>query len=156
MLFLSTSDFGGFFIIAIDFFNLCGSASACIGAWTLGRPLRAIATEMSLFLASETLACFHELCSLICPRLLWAVKMCILQFSSNSGTFRYSGLKPDHPILLDTHPTCPNLLRSAPGSHAAPAFPRILRTALPAPSPPVSGQSGLGYYAFLVSPLFLD
>ena len=93
---------------------------------------------------------------LISPRLLWAVKMHILQFSSNSGTFRYSSLKPDHPILLDTHPTLLHLLCTAPGSHAALAFPRILQTALLAPSPPVSGQSGLGYYAFLVSPWFLD
>ena len=93
---------------------------------------------------------------LICPRLLWAVKMHILQFSSSSGTSRYSSYKPDHPILLDTHPTLPHLLRSSPGSCAALAFLRILWTALPAPSPPVSRQSGLGYYAFLVSPLFLD
>ena len=93
---------------------------------------------------------------LIRPRLLWAVKTCILQFSSSSGTSWYSSYKLDHPILLDTHPTLPHLLHSTPGSCAAPAFPRILRTALPAPSPPVSRQSGLGYYAFLVSPLFLD
>ena len=64
--FLPASDFGRFFVISIDFFDLRRSASACIGAWALRRFLRAIATEVSLFFASETLACFHELRSLIC------------------------------------------------------------------------------------------
>ena len=75
------------------------------------------------------------------PRLLWAVKTHILQFSSSSGTSWYSSFKPDHPILLDTHPTLLHLLCSALGSHAASEIPHILQTALPAPSPPVSGQS---------------
>ena len=63
------------------------------------------------------------------------------QFSSSSGTSRYSGFKLDHPILLDTHPMLLHLLHSAPDSRAALAILRILRTTLPAPSPPVSGQS---------------
>ena len=71
------------------------------------------------------------------------VKTHILQYSRGSSTSWYSSFKLDHPILLDTHPTLPHLLCSAPGSCTAPAFPCILQTALPAPSPPVSGQSSL-------------
>ena len=66
MFFLPASDFGRFFVIAIDFRDLRRSASACVGARTLRGPLGTIATKVSLFLAGETLACFHELCSLIC------------------------------------------------------------------------------------------
>ena len=80
---------------------------------------------------------------MICPRLLWAVNMHILQLSSSSGTSQYSGFKPDHPILLETHPTLLHLLHSTLGSCTAPAILCKLQTTLPAPSPPVSGQSGL-------------
>ena len=83
------------------------------------------------------------LAPLICPRLLWAVKTCILQFSSSSSTFQYSSFKPDHPILLDTHPMLLHLLHFAPGSCTALATPCILWTTLLALSPPVNGQSGL-------------
>ena len=71
------------------------------------------------------------------------MKTCILQFSSSSSTFQYYGFKPDHPILLDTHPMLMHLLRSALGSCTALAIPHILQTTLLAPSPPVSRQSGL-------------
>ena len=74
----------------------------------------------------------------ICPRLFWAVKTHILQFSSSSGTFQYSSFKPDHSTLLDTHPMLLHLLHSALGSCAALAISCILWTTLPAPSPPVS------------------
>ena len=80
---------------------------------------------------------------LICLRLSWAVKTCILQFSSGSSTSQYSSFKPDHPILLDTHPTLLHLLHSALDSHTALAIPCILWTTLPAPSHPVSRQAGL-------------
>ena len=42
------------------------STSACIDAWVLGRSLRAVVTKVPLFLASETLACFHKLRSFVC------------------------------------------------------------------------------------------
>jgi hypothetical protein len=48
-----------FFLVVVLYFYLRG-AGVRIGAWA-GRTLRAIATEMSLFTAGETLACLHEL-----------------------------------------------------------------------------------------------
>ena len=38
----------------------------CIYAWVCRRLLWAITTKMPLFFAGKALACFHELCSLIC------------------------------------------------------------------------------------------
>ena len=66
MLLLPTPDFGQFFIVAVNFFNLGRSASTCIGMWTLRRSLGAIVTKMPLFFESEALACFHELRSFVC------------------------------------------------------------------------------------------
>ena len=65
MFLFSASYFGWFFVIAVDFFDLCGGTGASIGARALRRSLRTIATKVSLFLASETLACPHELCSFV-------------------------------------------------------------------------------------------
>ena len=63
--FLPAPYFSWFFIVTVDLIK-CRGTGMRIGAWVSRRPLRTIATEMSLFLASETLACFHKLCSLIC------------------------------------------------------------------------------------------
>jgi hypothetical protein len=53
-----------FFLVVILYLYLRGAGTR-IGA-RAGRMLRAIATEVSLFAAGETLACFHELCSFVC------------------------------------------------------------------------------------------
>jgi hypothetical protein len=52
-----------FFLIVVLYLYLRG-AGTCIGA-RAGQMLRAIATEMSLFAAGETLACLHELRSFV-------------------------------------------------------------------------------------------
>ena len=68
MFLFSTSYFGWFFIIAIDLVKL-GGAGVCIGSGSWRGSLRAIVTKVSLLFASETLACFHEFCPLICADL---------------------------------------------------------------------------------------
>ena len=61
----STSYFGWFFVVTIDFFDLW-SASACVGAWVWGRSLRTITTKVSLLFTSETLAGSHKFSPFIC------------------------------------------------------------------------------------------